>query len=83
MIAEVPAIAAEQLVAADAGQNHCDVAPRELGHQEGRYERAIGYRLIHVPQQPRQQRDDIRLYDDLAVLGAEQLAHRRAYGNSL
>ena len=75
MAAEVAAVAAEQLVAADARQDHLDVAARELADQVGGDEGRVGDRLVHVPQQLRQQADDVGLDDDLVVLGAEQLGH--------
>ena len=42
-------------------------------HEVGRDEGGVGDRLVHVPQQLRQQRDDVRAHDDLVVIGAEQL----------
>ena len=75
MAAEVSAVAAEELVSADARQNHLDVLARELRHQESRDERGVRQRLIHVPQQLRQQADDVGANDDFAMLSAEQLGH--------
>ncbi len=71
--AEVTPIAAEQLVAADTGENHRHVAMRELRNEIRRDERGVRDRLVHVPQQPGQQRDDVGPDDDLVVVGAEQL----------
>ena len=73
MVAEIAAITAEQLVAAHTGEDHGDVAVRELGHEVGGDERAVGERLVHVPQELRQQRDDVRPHEDLVVIGAEPL----------
>ena len=72
VIAEIAPITAEELVATDAGQDHRHVAPRELRHEIGRDERGVGDRLVHVPQQQRQQRDDVRAHEDLVMIGAEQ-----------
>ena len=75
MVAEVAPVAAEQFVAADARQDHRHVAPRELRYQVGRDEGRVGERLVHVPEQPRQQRDHVGPHDDLVVLGLEKFRH--------
>jgi hypothetical protein len=71
VIAEVAPIAAEQLVAADAGQDDGDVATRKLRHQERGDERGIRDRLVEMPNELRQERADVRLDDDLVVIRAE------------
>ena len=43
---EVPVVAAEQLVAAVAGEAHRHVLPRQLRHEEGRDLRRVGERLV-------------------------------------
>jgi hypothetical protein len=78
VLAEVAPVAAEQLVAAHAGQNDLDVLARKLRHQVGGDEGSVRHRLVHVPQQFRQQPHHIGLDHDLAVLGAEQLGNPRA-----
>ena len=73
VLAEVAAITTEELVAADPRENDLHVAARELSHQEGRDQRTVGDRLVHVPQQLGQQPHDVGLDQDLVVIGAEEL----------
>ncbi len=54
-LVQVAVVATEQLVAADTGENDGDILPRELGNQVRRDERGIRHRLIHVPDELRQQ----------------------------
>ena len=51
VLVEVAVVSAEQLVAADARENHGHLLARELRHEVGRDERRIRDRLIHVPDQ--------------------------------
>ena len=75
VLVEIARVAAEQLVAADAGQNHGDVLARELRDQIRRDERRVRDRLVHVPDQLRQERGDVGLHEDLVMIGAERLRH--------
>ncbi len=75
VLVEIALVAAEQLVAADPREDHRDVLARELRHEVGRDERRVGDRLVHVPDQIRQQRRHVRLHDDLVMIGAELLGH--------
>ena len=73
MLVEVALVAAEQFVAAHARKNDGHVLPRKLRNQEGRDERRVRDRFVHVPEQLRQQRGDVGLHDDLVVVRAEAL----------
>ncbi len=75
MAAQIAPVAAEQLVAADAGEDDRDVAARELRDQVGGDERGVGDRLVHLPEQLGQKRRDVGPDEDLVVLGAEALRH--------
>ena len=71
MIPQVTPVATEQFVTANARQDHGHVAAGKLRYEIGRDKRCIRHRLVHVPQQARQERDDVRPYHDLLVLCVE------------
>ena len=66
-------VAAEQLVAAVARQHHGDVAARHLRDVPRRDRRRIGEWLVEVRHQIVENRDGVRLDDELVVVGAEML----------
>ena len=69
--AEVAPVAAEQLVAAHAGEDHGDVAARELRHEIRGDEGGVEDRLVEVPRNLLQHSHCIRRNHILVVFGAE------------
>ena len=80
MVTEIAPVAAEELVPAHAGEDHGDVPSREFRHQVRRDEGGIRDRLVHVPQESREQARHVRLDDDLVVVRAEPLGHPSSPG---
>src|SRR3546814_3228146 len=71
VVAQVAAVAAEQLVSTNAGEDDRDVPAGELCHQVGRHQGGVGDRLVEVPGELRQQAGGLRADDDLVVVGGE------------
>src|SRR5207237_5811645 len=57
-------VAAQQLIAAFAGQHHFHVRPRELRHEIQRYARGMRDRFVLVPDQPWQRAEEVPIVDD-------------------
>ena len=74
-VGDVGVVAAEQLVAALAGERDLHRAGRELRDQVRGERRRVGERLVERLGEPRQQVDRVRAHDQLVMVGAVQLGH--------
>jgi hypothetical protein len=73
LIGRVRLVAAEQLVATLAGEDDLHVSRGELGDEECRHRGGVGERLVARRDDPRQQLRDVRLNDELMVIGVVAL----------
>ncbi len=72
-VGDVGVVAAEQLVAALAGEGDLDLARRQLGDQVGRQRRGVAEGLVEGLDQLREELDRVGAQDDLVMLGAVAL----------
>ncbi len=73
---EVARVAREDLVTAHAAQDHGEPLARRGTHEVGGDAGGVGDRLIHMPDQLREQIHDARLQDLLVIVGAELSSDR-------
>src|SRR5438067_1551016 len=71
--AEITAIASEKLIPAYAGKDDGHFPARELRNQICRYECRVGDGLVHMPEQARKERHDIRTDKDLVMVRLKTL----------
>ena len=78
-MSRVLAVSSKQLIAAHPRKHHGRLLARLTAHQIRGDDRWIGGRLIHVPDQTRQQTDHIGFNHDLVVLAAQFLSQPPRY----